>query len=75
MKTHEKAWQSTPQPIRDVVFYDLMRIMRMTQAATAECTDMCLHGMAERQAMLADAYSAAINILRDAERASEDDNT
>ena len=72
MKTHEITWQSTPQPIRDAVFYDVLRIMRMAQAAATECADMGLREMAQRQQMLADAYSAAIDILRDAERASED---
>ena len=71
-KPHEITWQDARKPIREAVYLDLYNAMGVAQRATTGCADLGLQRLSARQLMLADAYSAAIDILRDAERASED---
>jgi len=71
-KPHEITWQDARKPIREAVYLELYNAMGVAQRATTGCADLGLQRLSARQLMLADAYSAAIDILRDAERASED---
>lgn len=73
-KAHEITWQNARKPIREAVYLELFNAMGVAQRATTGCADLGLQRLSARQQMLADAYSAAIDILRDAERASEDHN-